>query len=299
MHKNFIQEYVESKLDGQISGNGREFVCASIFTIDYDYKKHMSVNVDTGLWQCFKSKEKGNFVDLYATIEGISKKAAYGKIMFKRLERGEIWETEDVAPSGVLQGSLDTTHFEPITENSDVEDPLIAKALSYLYRRSLFPKEDGEYYVAREGRYKGRLIIPYKDQYGEIYYHQARALGDEHPKYLNPGRDEGVKSSNVLYPFPTVPYPEHTFLYVTEGPLDAKSLQRCGLNATCTNGSHVSRIQAEQLKESGFKIVMAYDKDEAGREGAQKFLKNKRYHQIEEIYNVVPQADRDWETGLF
>jgi len=292
---NFIQDYLEEHFDGRMSGNGQEFVMPSLFVED-DYKRHMSVNVDSGLWQCFKSKKTGNFIELYAHNEGISKRAAYSRIIFKKIERGEIWDDErDIVPEGVAAGSFDTSSFEPITPHSNVKDPVVAQALSVLYRRGLFPEVEGEYYIAREGPYNGRLIFPYKDELGEIYFFQARALSEEdYPKYLNPGREEGVKSSDILYPF-SYDTDEFEYLYVTEGPTDAKSLQRFGLNATCTNGSNVSAAQAHQLKESGMKIVIAYDADSPGIKGRNKFFRDRKFHQIDELYYVEPPS-LDWNA---
>jgi hypothetical protein len=297
METNLIYDYlIENIPDGRCQGGGTEFVMPSLY-MDHDPKRHMSVNIDTGLWQCFKTKEKGNFAKLYAENEGISYQAAYSRITFNNIELGNLWgdPSWEPTPVGISGANLDTSNFEALSSESDMEDPLVSEALRVLYTRNLFPEYEGEYYIAREGKYKGRLVIPYVDEYGEMYFFQARALGDQFPKYLNPGREEGVKSSDILYPFS---YDTDKFesVYVTEGPLDAKTLQRCGFNATCTNGSNVSMAQATQLKESGLKIVMAYDSDEAGQLGTAKFLQNRKYHQIKELYVVTPKLGEDWNS---
>ena len=51
----FIKDYITEKLkeDYRISSNNREMIIPSVF-IDNDYKRHMSINLETGLWQCFK-----------------------------------------------------------------------------------------------------------------------------------------------------------------------------------------------------------------------------------------------------
>ena len=80
---------------------------------------------------------------------------------------------------------------------------------------------------------------------------------------------------------------------MTEGPLDAISLQLNGLNATCTQGSNLSRAQAEQLKDK--QIIFAYDNDEAGREGVTQarnmmLSKNKNHFRIAKL----PAGIKDW-----
>tara|TARA_R100001594_G_scaffold44112_2_gene76398 strand:+ start:6251 stop:7264 length:1014 start_codon:yes stop_codon:yes gene_type:complete len=292
----YITEYVQDNIpNGRLQSGGREWVAPSPFLRD-DHKRHFSINTHTGLWQCFKTDKKGNFVDIYAYLEGISKSRAYSVITFKSIEENPAG-TPDSQPYSyalpILEINTNTETYTPLTSESDLTDPLIREAFRYLDSRGIFPKEDAEYYVCREGKYANRLIIPYRDEEGEIYYFQARALGDQHPKYLNPGIDEGVRSQNVLYPFD----PDQEVI-VTEGPIDAISLKRCGLNATCTNGSNVSDVQALQLRQSP-KITMAYDNDEAGRRGINKFDSTRKRLRMPAfgVY-TVPSSYKDWNDFL-
>ena len=80
---------------------------------------------------------------------------------------------------------------------------------------------------------------------------------------------------------------------MTEGPLDAISLQLNGLNATCTQGSNLSRAQADQLKDK--QIIFAYDNDEAGKAGVVQarnmmLSKNKNHFMIAKL----PSGVKDW-----
>ena len=290
----YITEYVQDNIpNGRLQSGGREWVAPSPFLIN-DYKRHFSINTISGLWQCFKTGQQGNFVDIYAHIESISKKRAYSVLTFKSLE-----DSPDISPVDEypLVTSLEINHntdvFEPLTSESDLTDPLVRDAFRYLDTRKIFPTEDAEYYICREGKYAERLIIPYRDEDDEIYYFQARALRDQQPKYLNPGIDEGVRSQNVLYPFDSTKE-----VIVTEGPIDAISLIKCGLNATCTNGCSVSDVQATQLKEAP-KIIMGYDNDEAGRKGLNKFDRTRKRLRMPAfgIYNL-PASYKDWNDFL-
>ncbi len=69
-----IKEYLHEKFESFLVNN-QEFLVDSIFV--EDKKKHMSINMGTGLWQDFKSKETGNFPQLISHIEGISEQEAH------------------------------------------------------------------------------------------------------------------------------------------------------------------------------------------------------------------------------
>ena len=107
---------------------------------------------------------------------------------------------------------------------------------------------------------------------------------------MNPSKEfAGVKSSDILYPFRA----DADYIFLTEGPLDAISLQLNGLNATCTQGSKLSHAQTEQLKEK--QIIFAYDNDEAGRAGisqARRLLLHK--NKSEFAVARLPQGIKDW-----
>jgi len=298
LSNSFIAEYVELRIpNGRWQSGGREWVAPSPF-LPTDYKRHFSINVDKGLWQCFKTGKQGNFVQLYSHIEKLSLRAAWSRLMFKSLEEGGadsfVVEDETTWWNDAFHGTLIDANFEPLTTESDLEDPLVKEAFMYLDSRKIFPEEDADYYICREGRYANRLIIPYRDEDDEVYYFQARALGDQQPKYLNPGIDEGVRSQNVLYPFDT-----SKEVIVTEGPLDAISLKKAGFNATCTNGSTVSEVQAMQLKELNHRVIMAYDNDEAGARGVKKFEELRKRLRMSNFYICYPpESYKDWNYFL-
>ena len=61
----FIRDYFLEKFKDnyKMSSGESELIVPSVYISD-DYKRHMSINLDTGLWQCFKSGNKGNFTQL-------------------------------------------------------------------------------------------------------------------------------------------------------------------------------------------------------------------------------------------
>ena len=299
----FIKDYIVEKLqcDYRISSNDREMIIPSVF-VQSDYKRHMSVNLETGLWQCFKTGYTGNFIKLYSIIEEIPYKSAESKLLFQGIESGawNVWEEERLPPTEYISSfDVDTTSFLPVNINShDSDHPLVVSAWKFLMGRRLFNERlfvEEPYFVATEGKYRGRLIIPFKDYDGDIFFFQARSLNHSHtPKYLNPSAEEGVKSSNILYPFDF----EADFLCVCEGPADAISLNLNGLNATCTVGSTVSEVQMQTLKEFEGKIVLTYDNDEAGERGIEKFETLRKKHLMESFQVCTPPAQyKDWNDA--
>jgi hypothetical protein len=296
----FIRDYFLEKFKDnyKMSSGESELIVPSVYISD-DYKRHMSINLDTGLWQCFKSGNKGNFTQLYAYMEGLTYAQAEADILFKEFD-GQIDsithtppKAKRVEPSSATR--LDELHLKSVTvEDYDSEDRLVQHAWTFLYERKLFDLEsnDRTYYVSTKGRYAGRLIIPFVEN-SEIFYFQARALGEQTPKYLNPS-DDWPRPSHILYPFDE----EADQVVICEGPLDAISLQLQGVNATCTMGCSVSELQVEALKDFGRKIIIGYDNDDAGKRGVCKFDYLRRLKRMADLYICHPPSeDKDWNDA--
>jgi len=75
-----------------------------------------------------------------------------------------------------------------------------------------FPSLDGDH---------PRLLIPFRDEEGEIFAYQGRAFGKEEPKYLTIKLEEREK----IFGLDKVNKEEH--VYIVEGPLDSLFLDNC------------------------------------------------------------------------
>ena len=263
--------------------------------VNNDWKKHMSVNVDSGLWQCFKTGRSGNFTRLYAEAEGIPYFRAQRDLMIKNFEfLGEEVPELD-RPETKLE--LDTSKLIPINLNTaDSTDKKELDAWNFLFGRALFnlnEEEDAPFYLCTEGKFTDRIIIPFKAD-DVVFYFQARALYDQTPKYLNPSTEIAPKPSDILYPYDE----SEDYLVVCEGPLDALSLQRKGINATATIGSSVSPRQAEILSTFRGKIILGYDNDEAGQRGVEKFDKTRKEMRMTGFEVCPPPSGyKDWNEA--
>ena len=75
-----------------------------------------------------------------------------------------------------------------------------------------FPSVDGDH---------PRLLIPFKDEEGEVFAYQGRAFGKEQPKYLTIKLEERDK----IFGLDRVDKSKH--VYVVEGPLDSLFIENC------------------------------------------------------------------------
>ena len=292
----YIRAYIEKnfKNSGKYSSNGREFTMPSIFVND-DWKKKLSINISTGMWQDFKAHKAGNFAQFVAQVEDIPYKRAESKILFETMldDHPTVQHTQEPAKSSL---DVDTSSWIPIDIHSCYsKNESVQLAWKYLWDRKLFNTEDAEdepFYFATDGDYKNRIIIPFKKPNGKIYFFQARALFDEFPKYLNPDSIQ-VRASTVLYPFKS-----DEPVYLCEGPLDAISLQNAGINATATMGSSPSRTQIETIKDMNCSIVIAYDNDVAGNMGTEKIERMRKDLMMPAIKICpVPSRYKDWNDA--
>jgi len=292
----FIRDYITQNFSdkGRSSSNGREFIMESLF-VRNDWKRHMSVNVDSGLWQCFKTGRSGNFTRLYSEAEDIPYFRAYRDLMIRNFE----FIGEDI-PEQIKeerQLELDTSKLIPLNiESGHSDDPDVLRAWSLLFERKLFSVEDppaAEYYLCMDGKFQNRIIIPFKKD-GVVYYFQGRALGDQRPKYLNPSIESAPNPSEILYPYNE----DEDYVVVCEGPLDAKSLQLQGVNATATMKNYISPRQAEILSTFDGRVILGFDSDTAGVRGCQRFDELRRERLMDDFYVCPPpNGCKDWNEA--
>tara|TARA_Y100001938_G_scaffold145740_1_gene223069 strand:+ start:624 stop:1565 length:942 start_codon:yes stop_codon:yes gene_type:complete len=280
MDDSYIRKYCLDKFSSnyRLESDGRQMVVPSIF-INNDYKRHMSINVENGLWRCFKTGETGNFIRLYVLMEKCSYAEAKVNLAFEQFNEGRKIRKPIRFDTNKIKSNI-----EGAKDFEFVEGHPFAK-------KRMVP--DAKFMLAKHGPYKGRLIIPFINRKGRLFYFQARALGDEMPKYLN---CKDLKSSQVLYPYD---YSSYEPLYVTEGVFDCLSLQQIGLNATTTLSCYTSREQMLQLSQYQGSLVCAFDSDEAGQKGRDKFLQLSNWVCRDNIQTVTPpNGFKDWNELL-
>lgn len=116
-------------------------------------------------------------------------------------------------------------------------------------------------------RFAGRVTFPISDRRGRMVGFGARALGDDHPKYLNSPETEVFDKRNLLYGFPQVAegIRKERAAVIVEGYTDVLMLHQAGIkNAVATLGTATTPAHLKTLSGYADKIYVLFDPDAAG-----------------------------------
>jgi DNA primase len=130
------------------------------------------------------------------------------------------------------------------------------------------PEEDGK---ESYDRFRGRLMIPIRDQRGRVIAFGGRILGQGEPKYLNspdtPLFDKGRTLYNIDRAGPASRQSKR--LIVVEGYMDVIGLDRAGIaEVVAPNGTAVTEAQLERMWRLDPAPILCFDGDSAGRKAA-------------------------------
>jgi DNA primase len=151
----------------------------------------------------------------------------------------------------------------------------LKRALSHLGEDKLV--ETGMLIQPEEGgkesydRFRGRLMIPIRDQRGRVIAFGGRILGEGEPKYLNspdtPLFDKGRTLYNIDRAGPASRQAKR--LIVVEGYMDVIGLDRAGISeVVAPNGTAVTEAQLERMWRIDPAPILCFDGDSAGRKAA-------------------------------
>lgn len=180
----------------------------------------------------------------------------------KREEPAQPIEVE-TAPKEEYNEQEDTKFFKPILKGSGI---LFDKAIELCRSRKIDPDIWTKWFVAVDGRYKHRLIIPFYNNTNMIYYYQGRSLDDNiKPKYLNrkTNKDDGIY--NFYNVDPTKPS------CILEGPIDSMFIK----NSVAVLGLKYS--DEVQKKLDTLKCYYLLDNDKDGLAKSKKLLCEGKY----------------------
>jgi len=131
--------------------------------------------------------------------------------------------------------------------------------------------KEGSFY----DRFRGRLIFPIENIFGEIVAFGGRILGEGEPKYLNsPESPVYIKGKN-LYGLQKAKEAirQSGFCLIVEGYFDAISLWNTGVrNVVATLGTALTRDHLELLRRYTQDVVALFDPDTAGRKALDRSL---------------------------
>ncbi len=122
-------------------------------------------------------------------------------------------------------------------------------------------------------RFAGRITFPISDRRGRVVGFGARALGDDHPKYLNTPETEIFAKRDLLYGFPQVTdaIRKERAALVVEGYTDVLMLYQSGIkNAVATLGTATTPAHLRTLSGYADKIYALFDPDAAGEKAIER-----------------------------
>ena len=123
-------------------------------------------------------------------------------------------------------------------------------------------KEEGFY-----DRFRGRLIFPIENIFGEMVAFGGRILEKGEPKYLNSPESPVYIKGKVLYGLNRTKEEirKHGFALIVEGYFDLISLWNADIgNVVATLGTALTREHLELLRRYALEVVALFDPDEAG-----------------------------------
>lgn len=113
--------------------------------------------------------------------------------------------------------------------------------------------------------FRGRIMFPIIDNFGNVIAFGGRVIGDKEPKYLNSSDTPVFKKSRNLYSLNFARTCCSEELILCEGYMDVIGVNLAGLsNAVATLGTALTSDQARIMAKYTKKVVIAYDSDGAG-----------------------------------
>jgi DNA primase len=135
----------------------------------------------------------------------------------------------------------------------------------------IVPGKEGSFY----DRFRGRLIFPIENIFGEIVAFGGRVMEKGEPKYLNsPESPVYIKGKN-LYGLNKAKEEirKNGFALIVEGYFDLISLWNAGVgNVVATLGTALTREHLELLRRYTLNVVALFDPDEAGKKALDRSL---------------------------
>ncbi len=135
--------------------------------------------------------------------------------------------------------------------NSSLRDIYLCESF-YKFTNTLipnkFPSLDGDH---------PRLLIPFRDEEGEIFAYQGRAFGEEQPKYIT----IKLKDEDKIFGLDRVTKDKH--IYVVEGPLDSLFIDNC----IAVGGADFDRpVSIEGRLISNGEVTVIFDNEPRNKE---------------------------------
>ncbi len=125
-------------------------------------------------------------------------------------------------------------------------------------------------------RFRQRIIIPIHDERGELTAFGGRVTDDsQQPKYLNTSQTALYDKGRTLFNLHRARKPIHELKHAVlmEGYFDAITAWQAGVpNVVTTSGTALTEHQIRLLKRETQELLIAFDRDDAGRTATQRAI---------------------------
>jgi DNA primase len=283
-----------------------------------DKTPSFTVNPDKKLFHCFGCNEGGDLFQFLMKIERIDFAEALARLA---AQTGVPIRRERASP---LQKLKELNERVCLYFQTNLVSPAGQKAREYLRQRGFskeitekfrlgyalprwddlvkkFPEhaaaletlglalrsKDGSLY----DRFRDRLIFPIWSAGGEIIGFAGRTLSDEEPKYLNISNTPLFEKGSVLYGlnFARGAAAASETLIIVEGYTDVMSAHQAGIeNVVAGMGTALTQAQAQLVKRYATRVILAYDRDAAGRAATLRGMANLRNAGLDVAVALLP-----------
>jgi DNA primase len=290
---------------------GRNFI--GLCPFHQEKTPSFTVNRDKQIFYCFGCGEGGNVITFLMKIadktfpEAIKDLAEKTGVVLLPMPSGKEGRQKDSLKESIINLNLRAAqHF-----NRNLSSPAGKVAREYLQNRSIseetikqfrlgfvpdtwrsltdyiessgsslkLAEQAGLVIAGKEGnyydRFRGRIIFPIENIFGEIVAFGGRVMEKGEPKYLNsPESPIYIKGKNLYGLNKTKEeIRKKGFALIVEGYFDLISLWNAGIgNVVATLGTTLTREHLELLRRYTIEVVALFDADEAGRKALDRSL---------------------------
>jgi DNA primase len=290
---------------------GRNFI--GLCPFHQEKTPSFTVNRDKQIFYCFGCGEGGNVITFLMKIadktfpEAIKDLAEKTGVVLLPMPSGKEGRQKDSLKESIINLNLRAAqHF-----NRNLSSPAGKVAREYLQNRSIseetikqfrlgfvpdtwrsltdyiessgsslkLAEQAGLVIAGKEGnyydRFRGRIIFPIENIFGEIVAFGGRVMEKGEPKYLNsPESPVYIKGKNLYGLNKTKEeIRKKGFALIVEGYFDLISLWNAGIgNVVATLGTTLTREHLELLRRYTIEVVALFDADEAGRKALDRSL---------------------------
>ena len=255
-------------------------------------KKRFTVFYSNGeaSYSCFNCGKSGTFAELYAELRGISLSEAIRSVNtndFNKIRERLTPKADPIPNEPEATIIFNNITNDCININSEpkgyIERVYKEALLKFIHERKIPEEYQQQIFVAIEGEYKGRIIIPIYES-GNIVYFQARLIGEGIRKYDNPHVKKGSIFMNREY------FKGDKYIIVTEGIIDAMMVEdHQGIPVL---GADVKDLFLDELyRYTDMGVIIAVDNDERGKIERNNIIKNSKY--VKQLKFFIPENKKD------